>query len=151
MLFVKEVTLIWHLALNMLHFLPLAHYIIIHSSLQCRTAVIFTHTHPPPNWCSMSSWVKDPFQSLAMVEWTGLCISFFMHTYIHRHRRCFCWPRMRKNATPMPGWGESSSQGSLQSQSNQSMMSLIEMMLCAGSQWKVERKHTHTVNAMISL
>lgn len=55
---------------RILTFLPLAHYIITHSSLLCRTAAIVTHTSThtsaPPNWCSMSSrsnWVKDPLSN----------------------------------------------------------------------------------------
>lgn len=70
------------------------HYIIItHSSPLCHTAAIFTHkhTHPPSNWCSMSSRpdrVKDPFQTPAVVDWTGLSIPVSTHT--HTHRGCLC-------------------------------------------------------------
>lgn len=69
------------------------HYIIItHSSPLCHTAAIFTHkhTHPPSNWCSMSSrsdWVKDPFQCLLWLIEPG-CLSLSTHT--HTHRGCLC-------------------------------------------------------------
>ncbi len=134
---------------SVLTFLPLAHYIITHSSLLCRTAAIFTHTNthirhqtdvPCPHGPTES---KTPFQTPAVVDWTRLSISLHTRT----HRACLCGPRTRANATPKSWRWASSSQGFLQSKSNKSRMSSFEQMLCGGLQWR--GGHIHAVSTPV--
>lgn len=142
-----------HLQSNILAYLPLLHIILSHIPVYCVTQQPYshthkrTHTHPPPNWCSMSSrsnCVKDPFETPAVVDWTRLSISLHTHT-----RAAFV--EQGQGQMPHPGLGDWHLVCKISYRVNQTSQGCHPLTRCFVGVHKQSVGHIDTVNTPTSV